>query len=110
MDLLLMKNFWHGRMAHTHVMGNVTFAGGWCYPILIANVILRTCRRDSSSSSGVALCHLQISSLSKSKTNGKECGVMWQMSSWMLSLIYTAKLSISARCTVGEMLVSHIRA
>jgi hypothetical protein len=36
--------------------------------------------------------------------NGQECGVMWQIPSWMLSLINRARVSvISSRFTVGEL-------
>jgi hypothetical protein len=42
---------------------------------------------------------------SKSVVRGSECGVMWQMSSWMLSVINRATLSAihKVKCTENEL-------
>lgn len=58
-------------------------------------------------SRGFAPCKVLASTLTIS---GQERGVMWQMSSWTLSLLNTTNVSaVSCRCTVNGMHLNQFR-
>jgi hypothetical protein len=98
MELLLMKIFQHGSIAHKHVTGKATATGGWWFHYMIENVLLKPCSPDSLPR--VGLSYLQGFCVSYRT----KCSVMWQMSSWMLVSINTVSLTvISCCCTIQEV-------